>query len=355
MRTAWALVAVVVVVGCSSKKKDQPTPLVVEEEMPPPTQPVVPPLPDDSEPAAVPDDPPDVPPSNPECVDAGTTVVSWDPAKLRACFDSNGDDEPDRCVTWRRDGKVASIDTTFAVEDVDAKEPPSPPIEFRSDTENNDDERISLDGSSIEVCPYEHACMRIMPKSEDSEVTAVFTDADYKRGAFLMRDYEGGKATLEIWDLVAGRMKTRTPMKRLLEDEAYDFSMVMGSGALLVLAADSNGHALGSLFSLDGSFRGEAGQGSRNLDVDKTFQHAGVFGIVDVGPLDADEKPYVLYLQSLATGGAIGKFSIPRVGELSFDTLPNNFVAVTQWGEQLRIDMIDLRTRTNRVLLAPGC
>jgi len=361
MSKAWGMLAVVLFAGCGKKEEVSKAPIIREEEIPRIEQPQLPkpsdiavddiitPQHDKVAPVA-PADP------KPECVDEAT-VVSFDPAKLRACFDSNDDGQADRCVTWRRDGKVQAIDTVFAVEDATAKEEPEPPVEYRSDLDNNDDERISLDGMQVEVCPFDRACMKIMPKVGDGELQTVLTDPDYKQAVFLIKDYDGDRATFEMWDLAAGRMRARAAMKRLVTDETYDFSAHLGSGVVIAIADDSNGRALGTIFGLDGGFRGELAQGSRNLDVGKTFQHAGVFGIVDVGPLDADDKPYVLYLHSLATGGALGKFTIKRddVGDLSFHPLKNNFVAVTQWGEQLRIDMIDLRTRSNRVLFAPGC
>lgn len=354
------MLAFVVVAGCG--QRDEPpakrAPIVHEEEIPPPVQPAPPVQPDVAvddvpAPAAIIDqaakggqDP------KPECVDEAT-VVAFDPGKLRACFDSNGDGQADRCVTWRRDGKVQTIDTVFAVEDADAREEPEPPVEYRSDVDHNDDERITLDGTTVEICPFERTCIKIMPKVGDGEIQTVLTDPDYKRAALLIRDGEG-KGTLELWDLAGGRMKARTAMKRLVADEPYDFSAHLGTGVVIAIADDSNGRALGTIFSLDGGFRGELAQGSRNLDIEQTFRHAGVFGIVDIGAPGPD-KPYVLYLHSLASGGALGKFTIKRDGELSFHPLPNGFVAVTQWGEQLRIDMIDLRTRTNRVLFAPSC
>lgn len=361
MRTAWGLLAFVLLAGCGSKKDNSP--IIREEEIPPPKQPEppkpAPPSIDDElmNNRAVVDPAPTaaVPDPKAECVDAGSPVVSFDPAKLRACFDTNHDTEADRCVTWRRDGKVAAIDTMFAVEDPDAKEPAEPAIEYRSDEENNEDQRITNDGNQVEICPYDRACMTIMPKVGEGELEQVLTDADYKHAVFLTKDYDNQKGMLEMWDLASGRMRARVTMKRLVTGETYDFSMHLGSGVVIAIASDSDGRALGTIYGLDGGFRGELAQGSRNLDADTWFQHAGVLGVVDVGPYDSDEKPYVLYLHSLANGGALGKFSIKRVGELTFHAFSRSFVAVMQWGEQLRIDMIDLRARTNRVLFAPRC
>ncbi|MDQ3335772.1 MAG: hypothetical protein M4D80_11440 [Myxococcota bacterium] len=360
MSKAWGLLAVVLLAGCGNKKEADRSPIIREEEMPPPKQPVIADPSIDEQlmnPGTVPT--PADPDVKPECID-DAALVSWDPAKLRACFDSNDDDQADRCVTWRRDGNVATIDTTFAVEDVDATtEEPEVHVEYRSDQDNNDEERITLNGKTIDVCPYDRACMRIMPRSSEHEILAVLTDPDYKRAVVVMKDYDSAKGIFEMWDLEAGRMRTRAGMKRLVADETYDFHAHMGTGVVIGIADDSNGRALGTILGLDGSFRGELGQGSRNLDPQKTFQHAGVFGIVDIGPVDSDDKPYTLYLHNLASGGAVGKFTIKRDDDgdddLSFHKLKNGFVGVTQFGEQMRIDMIDLRSKTNRVLLVPGC
>jgi hypothetical protein len=350
MRIAWGLVAIAML-GCGEKKKQEDyTPIVREvdlDEVKPAEPPPEPAAVVDSQPAQ-----PDPPPVQ-DCVAQGT-VVSWDAAKLRACFDLNDDGSPEHCVTWRRDGKVASIDTEFAVEDADAKEPPEPPIEYRTDTVNNDDGRIMAGETRVEVCPYDHACMRFMARADD-EVVSVLTDRDYRRGVFLMKA-GAFKGAVEIWDFSANRLRSRTPLKRLVEDETYDFSAKLGSGVVIALAENSAGRTLGAIFSLEGGLRGELAQGSRTLDGQKTFHHGGVFGIVDIGPEDSD-KPYVLHLVSLANGSALGKIAIKREAnaELSLDTLPNNFVGITQFGEQLRLDILDLRTRTSKVFFAPGC
>jgi hypothetical protein len=363
MSRAWGFVAilVVVVVGCGEKKQDKPVdraPIVREEDMGQAFKPDIDiPTPqvqdetvvDPSASARV-DNEPD---PKPECVDE-SSLVSFDPGKLRGCFDTNGDDQADRCVTWRRDGKVAAIDSVFQVEDTDAPEEVEPPVSQRSDSENNDEERITFDYNTVEVCPYDRTCVKFMPKLGDNEVQGVFTDPDYKRAVLLIRDGDG-KGIVEIWDLATGRVRARMPMKRLVDDETYEFSAQLGSGVVVALASDTNGKTLGTIFGVDGGFRGEVAQGSRNLDIDKMFNHAGVLGVVAV----EDDKPYVLYLHSLATGGTMGKFTIKRddtAGDPSFHTLKNGFVGVTQWGaEQVRIDMIDLRSKTNRVLFVPSC
>ncbi|MBA3398020.1 MAG: hypothetical protein H0T89_35675 [Deltaproteobacteria bacterium] len=378
--SAWVLVVLVTAAACGTS--DRPPPdkrrrVIPEETLADPQQdplpdpdldPPQPPPPDrrgmlgtlgtlgtlgsTGTPSSLPD--PNAP--KPECVDEGD-VVSFDPQKLRACFDSNGDGDPDRCVTWRRDGKVVSIDTIFHVEDSDMAAI-EPHVEYRSDEDNNDDERITLDNSSIEVCPYDRTCMRLMPKVGLGDVQHVLTDADYRRGVVVIRDEDGSKGTFELWDLAAGKLRTRLAMRRLASDEYYDFSARLGTGAFIALADNEEGFALGTVFGIDGSFRGELAGGSRTLDLDRTFQHAGVFGIIDGGPVD-DEKPYVVYLQSLANGSSLGKFTIKRDDDgdddLAFNVIKSGFVALTQWGDQVRIDMIDLRTRTNRVLLAPSC
>ncbi len=366
MRNAWGcLVAGLVLSACSGKNDDRQDhrPIVRTEDLgnvapkqaPAPTDEVaVAPVPEPAEPQ-----PAAAPPTKPECIDQ-STVISFDPAKLKACFDSNGDEQADRCVTWRRDGKVQTIDTVFAVEDTTAPEETKPPVEYRSDTENNDDERILLDSTAIDICPFDRACMKIKPDlgsiDDGGEIQHVLADPDFKRAVMVIRLAGGQKGTFELWDLASGHLRTRFPIKRLVADEYYDFTAHLGSGAVIALATNDSGRALGTVLGVDGSVRGELAQGSRNLDPDLSFTHAGTFGIVDVGA--EDTKPFTLYLHSLATGAATGKFTIKRTeagDTLELHTLKNGFVAATQWGEQVRIDMIDLKSRTDRVLFAPGC
>lgn len=353
----WGLFAVVLVAACSSKKDESNRAPIVREEELPPAQPIQPTAPAVA--VAPQPEPPIDPPAvtrdvKPECIDHGE-LVSFDPSKLRACFDTNGDADADRCITWRRDGKVQLIDNVFAVEDT-ADDKPASPVEFRSDSENNDDERITLDGGIVEVCPYDRTCLKMVPRVDDGDISHVLTDPDYKRALMVIDDGEG-KGIFEMWDLGSGRLRSRLQLKRLLDDTHYDFSAHLGSGVVIALATDENNHALGTIFGIEGGLRAELAQGSRNLDPDLSFTQSGVFGIVDIGPFEGEDKPWVIYLHSTASGASLGKFSIKRLenAELTLTPLPNGFAGAIQWGEQLRIDMIDLRSRTNRVLLAPSC
>jgi hypothetical protein len=363
MRNAWMVVCVLA--ACTGKKEeaaDKSKPILVrDEEMAPPKQPQIP----EAEPAIATDPVPTDPLPNkndpaPECVDTAA-IVSFDPGKLKACFDSNGDEQADRCVTWRRDGKVQKIDTVFAVEDSTAPSTEvKEPVIYRSNDENNDEDRILLDYNHAEICPYDRTCMKIMPKIQDDdgdgELEHVLTDPDYKRAVMVIR--QGEKGFFEIWDLATGHQRSRFGMKRLVEDEMYSFNAVMGSGVVIATAtADSTMRGLGTIFGVDGGFRGELAQGSRNLDLGYSFTHAGTYGVVDVGSDEADDAPYIVYLHNLSTGASTGKFTIKRTAnaDLEFHKLKNGFVAATQTGEQLRIDMIDLKSRTDRVLFVPGC
>lgn len=369
MRT-WGILAASWIAACGGSKEGRSEPIVVEQDLdtaqarrdpndiysrPRPTPghgytptPARPPTIDvDVYSKPRPDPKPTV---KPECIDTNR-VVSFDPAKPRACFDGDEDGRADRCVTWQRDGKVASIDGVFDVEDAD-DDRPEPPVEYRST--DDDDARLSSDGEAVEVCAFDRACIKIMPKlGENGELLVALSDPDLKRGVMLIRDSETSKATLELWDFAAGRLRSRVAMRRLVTDETYDFTAHLGSGVVVALAADPSGHAFGSIFGLDGSFRGELAQGSRTLDIDRTFRQASVLGVVDV----RDDNAYVVHLTSLATGGSVGKLRLQRTGMLAVHPLPPHFVAATQWGSdnQLRIDMIDLRTRRHRALSAPGC
>lgn len=346
MRIAWVLVAVL---GCKGKEPPpRPDPIARELDLDTGDAAVIAPAPN-AEPANEPANetantpPGDAAPPVNECIGIAT-VESWDPVKQRACFDNN------LCVTWKR-GALDAFEVKYTVEDDDA-EPAEPAPDFRTD---DNDTRIHVDADDIQICPPDRACMRIVPDVGDGELQLVVTDPGYKRGVFVMREAEAHTGALEIWDLAAGRRKARVPYKRLDADDTYELSAQLGSGAVIALATASNDRTLGTVLSLDGGLRGELAQGSPNLDLVKSFRAGGLFGIVDVGPPDNAEAPYVLHLVSLASGAAVGKLVIKRESTLSLDVLPNGFVALTQFGEHTRIDMLDLRTRRISALVAPGC
>src|SRR5688572_26042508 len=108
--------------------------------------------------------------------------------------------------------------------------------------------------------------MKFKPKMTNGEIHLLLIDPDYKRAVIVVNDFESQKGFLEIWDLEDGKLRTRATMKRLVDDETYQFSAHLGSGVVVAFADDSNSCALGTIYGLDGSFCGEVAQGSRNLD-----------------------------------------------------------------------------------------
>lgn len=277
---------------------------------------------------------------------------------LRACFDQDGDGMTDRCVRWRPDGQPLDYDP--AVDNVinpPLTEDIPEPVTFHSDSQNNDDGRIEMDGSTIQVCPYERACVKLMPRVGDSfTITDVLTDPEYHRAAIIMPGYGGPPGHVELWDLERGRVSARLPFRGLMSDIDYTFSVKLGRGALLALASSNVEHSVsGAIYGLDGGFRGMLAGGSRSLDLEGAIETNGQFVILEAQP---DGKPHLLHAVDLATGAA-GRFAIPRAGEAATEValrkVASGVVAAVQWGERLRLDVIDLRKRAQRTLHVKGC
>lgn len=302
------------------------------------------------------------PPQQPapsECISSGTLVSFEAGSALRACFDRNHDGDADRCVRWRPDGQPLPYDP--AVDEVaiveETEETPPEPTTFHSNDEHNDDERIEIDGQSITVCGYDRACARFMPRLGDEDaIEAVVTDADYQRAAITVTTGSGKRGHVELWDLDRGRRYARLAFRGLVADASHTFTVRLGRGALVAFAANDSDHTVtGAIHGLDGGFRGLVGGGARKLDLDGTVLTAGV---LLVGEQPADRKPYVLHAIDLATG-APGRFVIPRVDdttdELELEAVSPGVVGAVQWGKQLRLDVLDLRTRGMRTLRVPTC
>lgn len=370
MSQRW--LAVVLLVACGSQREDRSPEVereaverarksleVARDELraPPPMQDLSnrrpPPPPPDPAPRTVPVQP--VQPAPPaSCLSSGTVVSFEAGATLRACIDSTFDGAADRCVRWRPNGTLIGIDPLV---DVEAKEEPPELVTYHSDSEHNDDSRIELSGGVIDICPYDRACMKLMPRLDDREIQHVVTDAEYNRAAIVVREADGKQGYVELWDLDRGRRYAKAPFRGLVRDQGYSFSVKLGSGAFIALAErDGDGAISGAIHGLDGGYRGALGGGSHTLDATRTLQAGGQFAIVDP---QTDDKPYLLHVHDLATGGATGRFVIARDEDatdgLQLHKLTPGIIGAAQWGKQLRLDVIDLRTRTARVLRAPAC
>jgi hypothetical protein len=370
MSTRW-LAALAVLVACGPSRQDrgeildEPDPWLaprraelapLQQLQPPPQQDVPPPPP-----------PPPPPPQQLQpkvskaCLDGGS-ITSFEVGRvLRACFDQDADGTADRCMRWRPDGKP--IDYDPAVDDAqdtpdtpDADEVPEP-VTFHSDSQNNDDGRIEIDGSAVQVCAYERACTKLMPRvGDDLSILEVHTDAEYHRAAITMPGTDGKRGHVELWDLERGRMYARLPFRGLMNEIDYTFSVKLGRGALIALASSNVESAVaGAIYGLDGGFRGMLAGGARSLEQDGAIETAGQFVILEEQP---DKKPYVLHAVDLATG-AQGRFTIARADEsatwIMLYKLRPGLVSTVQWGKRLRLDVIDLRTRAQRTLFARGC
>lgn len=292
------------------------------------------------------------------CLDSGTVVSFEAGSVLRACFDRDADGVPDRCARWRPDGRPIPYDPGIdEAHSAEAPEETAEPIVFHSDTTNNDEARIELTGTAVEVCPYERACLKLMPRIPDNHTLAeAFTDAEYRRAALVISDSAGGHAHAELWDLDRGRVYAKLPFRGLMREIEYTFSLRFGRGALVALAsAAADGTVAGAVYGLDGGFRGMLAGGARSLELDGAIETAGQFVILEEQP---DKRPYVLHAVDLATG-AQGRFPIARADEsatwIMLHKLRSGLVSTVQWGKRLRLDVIDLRTRAQRTLFAKGC
>lgn len=358
MSNRW-LAALAVLAACSSRSDRAE--IVIEEQVRwPPPPPVEPPLPPMQQ-----DDPPPPPPSTLQlpkppkaCLDSGS-LTSFEVGRvLRACFDQDSDGTADRCARWSPDGKPFDYDP--AVDDAQnlpEADEAEEPVTFHSDSQNNDDGRIEIEGNAVQICGYERACAKLMPRlGDDLSMIEVYTDAEYHRAAITMPSMDNHRGHVELWDLDRGRVYARLPFRGLMSEIDYTYSIKLGRGALIALASSNVERAVsGAIYGLDGGFRGMLAGGARSLELGEAIETIGQFVILEEQP---DKKPYVLHAVDLATG-AQGRFSIARADEgtpaIELRKLRPGVVSAVQWGKRLRLDVIDLRTRAQRTLFAKGC
>ena len=345
MAKAWILVACLA--ACNSRAETSSARTEIKET------PVDPPAsvpdaalvePPDAAEAAVPAQP-DPPP--PTCLSSAAEITTINLAGkvLVACFDDSGDDKTDHCVRWRRDtGALISVETVFDVEATDAKPEPPAPVEFHTQDVNDDDRRLELIDDVAEICPPDRACMRLKPLLADGQqVTEVFTDGPYRTAILAIKSENDSAGRLEFWDLQTGRLRTRQALKS-------DSIKLRVSNSIALVFAITDDATRGSIFGLDGTARGAFAGGAHDLDPDSALVSGANYVIVDA-PAD---KPRVLYLTSNLSGQTLAKFPIPTVGRLVLKPL-GGYVIATQYGDDLRFDVIDTRTKTIRTLIVPSC
>ncbi|HWO24406.1 MAG TPA: hypothetical protein VNO30_36930 [Kofleriaceae bacterium] len=359
MSNRW-LAALAVLAACGPSRPDRAE-IVIEDQVrwQPPSLPLPPPPMQQDDPP-----PPPPPPQQPKakppkaCLDGGS-LTSFEVGRvLRACFDQDSDGTADRCVRWSLDGRPLAYDPAVDdAQDVTEADEAEEPVTFHSDSQNNDDGRIELEGNAVQICAYERACAKLMPRlGDDLSMTEIYTDAEYHRAAITMPSHDTRRGHVELWDLDRGRVYARLPFRGLMSEIDYTFSIKLGRGALIALASSNIESAVsGAIYGLDGGFRGMLAGGARSLELGEAIETIGQFVILEEQP---DKKPYVLHAVDLATG-AQGRFSIARADEgaawIELRKLRPGVVSTVQWGKRLRLDVIDLRARAQRTLWAKGC
>jgi hypothetical protein len=277
---------------------------------------------------------------------------------LRACFDIDSDGIADRCMRWRPDGTPIAFDpiADAGLAEAAAAEVPEP-VASHSTGPTGDDPRIESSGGAIQVCPYDRACLRFMPRlAEEQSISEVAADADYRRAAVSIVDGDAGRAVVELWDLERGRAYARVPFRGLMRDAVYAFSTRLGRGVLIAIAGSGIDDDIAvTLYGLDGSFRGMLAGGAKKLELTQAIETSGLYLLLEEQP---DGRPYLLHAVDLATGAASVRQAIPRnagAAMVELRRLSPGIIAAAQWGDQLRLDVIDLRTRAVRTLRAPSC
>lgn len=328
---------------------------VAEEPGDPPPLPVDPSLP------AGPPKPPDPTRPRPPVTIAGQCltqsermVVRLVGDDLRACVDSDGDDTIDRCARWQHASAAWR-----GFEDAEALDETAPhlPIAFG----DNADDRVEQVDNQLEVCPPDRVCTKLMPKlpDEDGEITGFDADRTYRTLAIAMRAGLTTSGHVELWDLVAGRVRTRVKLRRLVEDVEYSFDVRYAGPTLIAIAVRTdNDLGQGVIAGPDGAVRGELANGSRYLATDSFHELSpGTLGVLD---LEAPGVPYAVYTHSLATGRVLKKFVVEMDMDGDDDDtrmyqVTPTLLAVVQWSAELRLDLIDVASGRQRTYRVQAC
>jgi hypothetical protein len=351
------IVAAVWLVGCASPDEQPPPPQAFQPHSPrahvdplpavkPPTQQVVPtPPPPPPPPAKVPSD----------CASPGTvTGIEVRGGKLLACIDTNADSHPDQCIEWNRaTGKVLKFEPVAEVENG-----PPQPAPDKPDLDP-DDPRITQDTTSIEVCPEDRICVKLMPKlSDTATIDHVRADSTHHNIAVTISEGDGMNARLEFWDILTGRLRTRSKVGNLEDETNYTFTLRSFGDALISVATRTdNQFSLATLYAADGTRKAGLAGGSRYLDADQMFELTpGQLAVFDQG---APSHPYNVYVHNLATGATIAKFVVQMDDDNDDDAImmkvDKSTLGVVQWSNELRIDVLDTRTGSDRTFKAKGC
>lgn len=290
---------------------------------------------------------------DPTCVGAGTvTQLRARGDKLIACLAAPGSTTADACATWSRaTGKFLEVVPVFEVEDdgsalLAVETPPDPEA---------DDPRVTLDGDAIQACPEDRICERFMPLVKDGEsIDVVRGDARHRAVAVEISDLSSKNARVEIWDLASGRLRARHPLK-LPADLGFSYAVRAYGDAFVVLAKrDDNGRASATLFGLDGA-RHPLANGASALVPEQIVEPApGQLAVLEQG----EAGPVVVYVHASPSGALIGRFAIPATHDDDAALVKGDrgtLGVVQTRGDQLRIDVIDVRGGGARAYVAPAC
>ncbi|MBA3541927.1 MAG: hypothetical protein H0T79_20090 [Deltaproteobacteria bacterium] len=293
------------------------------------------------------------------CVDLGViTSLKMRGTKLRACVDSTSDGDPDQCVMWERaSAKLVTVEQIFSVEDDDTPTPLGTPGNPDPDAE---DPRITQDGDAVEACPPDRVCIKFMPALADGEtIDGMRGDARHRAVAMVMSDSDSKNPRTEVWDLAQGRVRGRAKLTGLEEDIEYGYSMrSFGESFVAIAKRTDNSHAVATLLGLDGARRALLANGSRFVDAEQLIELApGQLAVLDLAPAGI---PYNVFVHSLGSGGTLAKFVIAMDGDGDDDDvqllkLDRSTLGVAQWSEELRLDLLDVRSSTMRGFTVPGC
>jgi hypothetical protein len=300
---------------------------------------------------------------DPSCMASGTVQqIRSTGDKVYACVDTTSDGQADACASWSRaTGKFIEVAPIFAVEDDTTKDTPAvEPVDLDAD-----DPRVTTDSDSVSACPEDRACLKFMPRIKDGDTLELArSDANHRAAAVVISEGDSRSARLELWDLEAGRLRTRAHLVGPDKDETYTIAVrAYGDSFVTMQKRSADDRAVVTLFSLDGTRRVALGGGSTFIDTAQLIENApGQLAVLDIAPVG---KPYNIYIHAVPSGATIGKFTIPAQGDddsVSLVKMDHGMIGVTQWKADtgnndghLRVDVIDPKASSSRTFTAPGC
>jgi hypothetical protein len=300
--------------------------------------------------------PPRTPPVIPTtCMKIGTvTAMAVRGTSFIACVDVDQDSVPDQCVEWSRaNGRVVKMEPAGDLED-------GPPAVVTDDKIDDSDDRITQETTSIEVCPEDRTCVKLMPRlTDNATIDSVHGDTTHHNIAVAINDGDSENSHIEFWDIQSGRLRQRMKVGGEREpDITYTYSVKpFGDSIVSVVTRGDNQLSTATLYSVDGTRHASLAGGSRYVDVDQTLVLSpGVIAVFDNAP---PNHPYQVFVHSLASGGTLAKFAVRMDDDGDDDAVMMKIdpttLGVVQWSNELRVDLLDTRNGSDRTFKAPGC